>query len=83
MLLLLIQLEEQAPEQRKSDRKADLGIARLGARIPPYVADSDTCISSTTQTLLLIPLLFLCCPCYVNLNNPSYSLALKLHKVGL
>jgi hypothetical protein len=68
---------------KKIGPQSGRGIARLGARIPPYVADSDTCLSSTTQILLLIPLLFLCCPCYVNLNNPSYSLALKLHKVGL
>ena len=69
MLLFLIQLEEQA---MKIGPQSGLGIARLGARIPPYAADSDTCLSSTTHILLLIPLLFRCCPCYVNLNNPSF-----------
>ncbi|KAJ5534375.1 hypothetical protein N7527_000629 [Penicillium freii] len=67
---------------KKIGPQSGLVIARLGARIPPYVTNPDNYLSSTTQIVLLIPLLFVCSLCYANLTSLGYSLGLKLHELA-
>ncbi|KOS42616.1 hypothetical protein ACN38_g6474 [Penicillium nordicum] len=67
---------------KKVGPQSGLVIARLGARIPPYVTNS-TSLQLPISFCSYIPLLFVCSLCYANLTSLGYTPGLKLHEVCL